>query len=390
MTTNGQPQDFVLNEVRAFTASLMWAPDEYLDALTLILAVTHARDAFTSVPHALVTSDRPKTGKTTMATSIPLLLAHNPWKVGRNTTEPALTNKFLAREGAPTLLADDIGKIFGESGLNGRQSKLYGLLVDCYLKTGTVSVSVNRVTTDLPTFTVAFMNGLNNAVPEDLATRSVQFRLRPKPPGLRLRDALSNSAQLEGEALRKALHGWAGSRKRDMSRYMLGGVLRAHPLLTDRLLQVWGPLFAVADAAGGSWPRRCLSAFQKMALDESERTDPLPYQQALLDTAKIIMATGAVRVFTADLVPALRALPDGEFYREVDDDYLVTELLPRALGPATEMRGTNLNGMTGTGKARLAAGILRKAAALHAQLYPDPEQDGPDAVSDELTFTAAV
>lgn len=381
---NRQGSDFVLNAVRSFIGTLFWGPDEYINAKTLILAVTHCKDIFSSVPFDLTTSDRPKTGKSTFSKDIPLLLASNPWIIDRMTTEPALKNKFLDREPPDSGILDDVSKIFGESGLNGRTTSVYQMAVNAYVRTAKVSVSVNRVATDLPAFMVLFMNGLNNAVPADLASRAVQFKLEPKPPEIRLRDALSVPVAREAEPLRKALHRWAGSSKRVMREFMLDEVTRVHPLLTDRLMQIWGPMFAVAHAAGGEWPQRCMDAFLEMALDEGDKPVLLADQKALLDTAQIAMKTGAAVLFTGDLVRALRELRDGEFYREVDNEYLTQDLLPRALGPSEKLRGKSLDGRTVAGMGRKAAPVLRAAADLQEQLYPAADNNGPDAVQQEM------
>lgn len=374
-----QESDFVLNAVRSFITTLWWGPQEYIDALTLILAVTHVKDAFSSVPYALFTSDKPETGKTTASTHIPLLLADSPWEVNSMTTEPAMRAKFMDRVPPSAVLAPDISKIFGESGLHGRTSKVYQLLVAGYLRTGKIEVSVNRVSTRVPAYFVAFLDGLNNAVPADLATRSVKFRLTPKPPQVRLRDALSVPAAKEAEPLQRALHRWAASNRNAMAQFLLDDVARVHPKLTDRKLQLWGPMFAVAHAAGGQWPRRCLTAFLEMALDTSDRPVLLAEQKALLDTALIALEADVAVIFTAELIPALRALAD-DFYSEVDTRYLVTDLLPRALGPSANLRGTSIDGRDVTGDGRKVAPILRAAADLQEMLDPEPADAGADAV----------
>jgi hypothetical protein len=380
--------DFALNAVRGFTGTLMWAPDDYLDALTLILAVSHAKDAFDSVPYVLATSKEPKVGKSTLTKDIPLLLASRPWRVSRNTTTDALRNRFLDREPPDVLLLDDASKIFAESGTRGTTSPLYQLAVDGYVKNATVSVSRNGQALDLPAYVMLFMNGLRNAVPNDLATRAIQFKLSPKPPEIRMRSALSAATAKEAGPLKEELHRWAASHKKEMQDFLLSDVNRVHPKLTDRLMQIWGPLFAVAHVAGGTWPRRCLEAFLSMGLDEGEKPVVQRDEQALLDTAKIIMDAGADRIFTANLVPALRALPS-DFYREVDDHYLVEDLLPRALGPSQEMRGRALDGRRVTGVGRLAGPILVAAADLRDELYPAPADRGPDRVQRELQLTEA-
>jgi len=82
--------------------------------------------------------------------NIPLLLADAPWEVNSLTTEPAMRAKFMDRVPPASVLSPDISKVFGESGLNGRTSKVYQLLVAGYRRTGKIEVSVNRVSTQLP------------------------------------------------------------------------------------------------------------------------------------------------------------------------------------------------------------------------------------------------
>jgi hypothetical protein len=379
--------DFALNAVRSFIATMFWGPDEYLDAMTLVLAVTHVMDAFDAVPYVLVTSKDPKVGKSTLSKNIPFLLADRPWRVSANTTTDALRNKFLEREPPRAVLMDDASKFYGEAGTSRKTTPLYQMSIDGYEKNATVSVSRGGVTRDLPSYIMLFMNGLNNAVPEDLATRAVQFKLKAKPAHVQMRSALSTAAAKEAEPLKAELHRWANRNKKVMQEYVQAEVFRVHPLLTDRAMQLWGPLFAVAAAAGGSWRQRCLNAFLVMALDEGERPVVQRDEQALLDTAKVIQRHGVDRVFTAELLPELRRLPD-DFYSEVDDKYLVEDLLPRALGPAREMRGKAMNGTVVMAVGRMSAPILEKAAALYDDLYPAPEPAGPDRVQRELTMTA--
>jgi hypothetical protein len=379
--------DYVLNAVRNFIATIQWAPDEYLDAMTLILAVTHVKDLFATVPYVLVTSDKPKVGKTTLSKNIPLLLADRTWQVGRNTTSQALRDKFLDREPPVSVIFDDIGKIFGGSGRQGLTNPVYDLAVKGYENTGTISVSRNGSSVDAPAFIIAFMNGLGNAVPEDLATRCIQFKLKPKPARIRMRNALSASVKKDAESLKLNLHRWASGQRGKIREYMKNDVLYVHPLLTDRVMQLWGPLFAVADAAGGTWPQRCLAAFLSMALDEDSRPPVLAEDQLLLDSAKVILAHNpATLIFTADLVAQLRAMPGGD-YEDYDNDHMI-DLLDRALPePMRSLRGRTLDNRTAVGMGYMTAPVLRAAAELHDELNPPAEERGPSRAQQALTLT---
>ena len=376
----------VLTMTRNFISTLMWAPDEVLDAITLVLAVTHVKDSFTNVPFVLATGEA-ESGKSTLTKNIPLLLASRPWIVDKMTTDQGLKNKFLSENDRPdTVLFDDASKIFGEDGRRGRTSSVYQMAVNGYEDTAKVSVSRNGSTVDVPAYIVGFMNGLGDVVPGDLRTRCIKVKIVKKPGGIRTRNARSVPVRQEAEPLKRELHRWAVSNRRVMEQFVLNGLSRVHPRMNDRLQQIWGPLFAVAHAAGGDWPKRCLDAFLILGLDESEKPVLQRDEQALLDAGKIALTAGSTVLFLAELVPVLREIPD-DFYRKVDDDYLVTDLLPRALGPAKRVRGKVMDGGdTAAGEGWMIADVLERAAALHEELYPPPPDTGPDPVQQALTL----
>jgi hypothetical protein len=129
-----------------------------------------------------------------------------------------------------------------------------------------------------------------------------------------------------------------------------------------------------------------------MELDAGERPSPVPEQKCLLDTANILERRNVRAIFTRDLIPALRELPDGGFYRKADDRYLTSELLPKALGDSAVVSGTVLfgdqAGQAGKAKGWKALPVLNAAIELHDTLYP-PLEAMTDEVDEELAFTPA-
>jgi Protein of unknown function (DUF3631) len=390
--TSALPSNYVPDKVLAFIDQLVYCRDEYKDVLTAMLAVSRVREAFTTVPHLLATAESPASGKTTLACDIPRLLAYNPWKIGKLTTRDALKNKYLERI-RPNPVADDIGKIFGDSGMNGRDNPVYALLIDCYRDDGTVSVSRNGTTLDLPSYGMAFMNGLKNAVPADLFTRAIWFQMEEAPSGLNLRDALDESVRADAQILREALHSWAAGRQEQMTAFMRGPVRFVHPKLEKRRRQKWGPLFAFAACAGGTWPQRIFDAFVAIELGTGEKPVPVPEQRVLLDLSSVIMRRELSSVFVSDAVNLLRALPDGDYYRKAEDSHLIGRVLPDALGPSKVITSVMLTGehagVKGRAKGWQAAPVLKAAIDLREMLYP-PMVPVPDTVDEELAFEPSV
>lgn len=326
-----------LDYARNFTETVVAATPEQLDALVLTCAVSHSVASFTTVPRLLAVSDDAGSGKSTAAIHIPRMLAWRPW-VGNNATEPAVKAKFI--EGETTLLVDEISKLFGESGMNGKQSKLYAVLVAGYESTAIVSFSAGRVTEDVPIYGVAFMAGLRKAAPDDLRSRCIILQMKPASgmAAATLEDALDPGVRAAGSQIGKSLHAWVRQNNDLLSDYAKNHLRGIHPKLTGRRKQVWGPLFAVAAAAGGSWPQRCLRAFLELALDEGERPVLVPEQQVLLDFADYADATGTDVVFSRDLLTYVKSV-DREMYVPMSDRDLA-KLMSRALEPAQKIRGT--------------------------------------------------
>jgi len=101
------------------------------------------------------------------------------------------------------------------------------------------------------------------------------------------------------------------------------------------------------------------------------------------------MQRGVDRIFTSDLLAALRELPDGQYYRDVEDEGLVDELFPDALGEdkritATALYGANA-GRRGQSAGYDAVPILEAAADLKGALRP--AMPVIETTTDRLAFT---
>ena len=384
------PDSYVPDKVRGFIDGLVWCKDEYKDVLTMALLVSYIREAFSALPEILATSERPESGKSTIACNIPLLLAFSAWKINRLTTIDAMRAKYLNRV-RPNPVVDDIGKILGDNGTSGKLSWTYALLIDCYTEEGVVEVSRSGVNHSLPSYGMAFLNGLKNAVPDDLWTRCIHFSdMKPTPAGIELRDFGDAAVKADAELLREAMAGWAGSRAKAMTAFMAGPVKYVHPALISRKRQKWGPIFAAANAAGGDWPRRVYEAFVSIELKAAEKPSLVAEQRLLLDAADILMRTGHERLFATDLLAMLRAMPAGDYYRKADDKSLLKGKFEEAFGKPKPISGIMAHGDHAGQRGRApgydAGPILAAAADLRDAIYPrmTPVED---PVETEFAFT---
>jgi hypothetical protein len=79
--------------------------------------------------------------------------------------------------------------------------------------------------------------------------------------------------------------------------------------LADRTAEAWEPLLAIADAAGGAWPTRARRA--AIVLHASHEEDDSLGLRLLSDIRLVFEDRDVQRMFTADLITALRADEEG-------------------------------------------------------------------------------
>ena len=109
---------------------------------------------------------------------------------------------------------------------------------------------------DFPVFGPKALAGLSGKLPRTVATRSIPIRLQRRAmsqPVERFRFGESKAAL---GPLHDRLAAWAA-----LVTPELGGARPPIPAaLSDRQADCWEPLLAIADAAGGHWPRRARDA----------------------------------------------------------------------------------------------------------------------------------
>jgi hypothetical protein len=153
--------------------------------------------------------------------------------------------------------------------------------------------------------------GIGRKIPETILDRAVPIRLERKGRSdvvarFRLRTAVA-----ELTPLRERLAAWAKG--------AIEPLRAAEPHLpdelNDRAQDVWEPLLAIADAAGGEWPRRAREA--AVALHGGVRSDESRGVALLADIRDVFTdRDGMDRIGSADLVHALRAIEDAPWADE--------------------------------------------------------------------------
>jgi hypothetical protein len=350
---------------------IVYATDQQKNALTLAFTASHTMESLRTQPRILVTSRDPLSGKTTVLDAA-MMLCQNGWMA--DPTSFALRAKFAEPE-KPTLVFDEISKIFGENGLRGRSNPLYKPLVEGYRKTATMSMSVDRTAVDVSSYCFAVLAGLKTAAPADLRTRSIIIMMRPVPRTITLEDSLDPGVEADGERVREQIHNWVGLLDGDVLATSAANARRYHPALRNRKLQIWGPLFAIAEQAQNGWPERVLDAFSTLALDASEKP-VLSAEEQILDDAGRYLADpehAEDRYLTsATLLRHIRTL-DEKLYTSKSDRQ-IAQLMAAGLGKASVLTFPDRH----TAKGWRAAEIRAAYTRLREEIEPEMEEQDPD------------
>jgi len=108
--------------------------------------------------------------------------------------------------------------------------------------------------------------------------------------------------------------------------------------LGDRAADVWEPLLAIADRAGGEWPKRARQAALVLSAKQASEDDSLGVR-LLGDTRVVFLQRDADRIFTEELLNALAQIDDapwGDWYgKRISSRKLAQLLKPYGIRPKT-------------------------------------------------------
>ena len=243
----------LLTAVETFIGRFVAFPTEHTrTAATLWAAHTHALDAFESSPRLAPLSPEPGSGKTRLLEVLELLVPRPLMTV--NASSAALFRKVSDPDGAPTLLLDEADTVFGPRASKDHEDlrgfvnaghRRGAIALRCVVHGKNVSVE------ELPAYAAVAVAGLDD-LPDTIMSRSVVIRMRRRAPGEKVEPYRPRLHSAEGEKLRGQLGEWV-----DAVRPALSDSWPEMPgEVQDRSADVWEPLVAVADQAGGDWPAR--------------------------------------------------------------------------------------------------------------------------------------
>ena len=307
----------LLADVEGFLGRFVAYPSEAARvAHVLWVAHAHAMDAWESTPRIAFLSPEPGSGKT-RALEITELLAPRPVEAV-NVTPAYLFRKVGDEAGAPTILFDEIDTVFGPKAKRDNE-EIRGLLNAGHRRGAVAGRCVVKgktiLTEEIPAYCAVALAGLGD-LPDTILTRSVIVRMRRRAPSEAIEPYRRREHSAEGHELRDRIEIWTSGIIE-----ALGAARPSMPTgIEDRDADVWEPLLAIADAAGGDWPERArVTAVTLVTLARGDRRGSLGIR-LLTDLREVFGEREAV--FTADIIEGLLALdeaPWGDIHGKAPD-----------------------------------------------------------------------
>ncbi|MER5882581.1 DUF3631 domain-containing protein [Streptomyces sp. NPDC001941] len=304
----------LLDDVERFHRRFNVFPSEHAYvAVALWDAHAHLIDAFDGTARLAFLSPEPGSGKSRALEIVETLTPRAATTV--NATANALFRLVESDGGTPTLLFDEIDTVFGPKA--GGNEEVRGFLNSGYRRGGKslrcVGDGSNQNAEWFSSFCAVAMAGLGS-LPDTILTRSVIIRMRKRAPNEKCDPYRRREHEKLGHALRDRLADWAKTVHDDIANAwpeMPEGV-------TDRPADVWEPLLAVADAAGGTWPERARAACVDLIKSASFSDEESLGVRLLIDLRDRVFC-GVDRMPTAAILEVLLGLDDAP-WADMNDD----------------------------------------------------------------------
>lgn len=237
-------------------------------AVTLWAAHTHFIPRFDGTGRLVLLSPEPECGKTRVLELLDRVCSGGETY---SNVSPSYLFRRIGTDDAPpvTLLIDEADAIWRAKGDESAEA-VRSIVNAGYRKGATVGrTEMNSHGAKLVRYKVfapvalAAWAKTGNPLPDTIMSRALTIWLRRRAPGQRLRAFRFRTAEEEGTPLRARLAAWAEQAGEKIGDPWpeLPAVLRDR----DRAAEIWEPLIAVADLAGGEWPALARAACTAIA-----------------------------------------------------------------------------------------------------------------------------
>ncbi len=243
-----------LDQVESYIGRFVAYPSEHaLVAHTLWIAHTHLMDRWELTPRIAFNSPERGSGKT-RALEVTEPLVPNPVHAV-NVTPAYLFRKVGDEEaGRPTILYDEVDTLFDSKVRD--TGEVRGLLNAGHRRGAVdgrcICVGQKVMTEEIPAYCAVALAGLGN-LPDTVTSRSILIDMRRRAPEEHVEQFRHRIHAVQAETIRQNLAEWCAE-------LVLPADPEMPPGIEDRDADCWEPLLAIADAAGGDWPKRAREA----------------------------------------------------------------------------------------------------------------------------------
>jgi Protein of unknown function (DUF3631) len=294
----------LLDDVAAFLRRYVVMSEAQQSAAALWVAHTHAFNAADATPYLHVTSAERESGKTRLLEAFEQVVAR-PWLTAR-TTAAALVRKVAADPPATLLLDESDNTLKADREY---VAVLSAVLNAGYRQGGSATLCVGQGAAlevrDFPVFAPKALAGIGE-LPDTVASRSIRIELKRRAPGEHVERFRRRDVEAEAAVLDERLAAWAA----EHADVLANARPELPEKLGDRAADVWEPLLAIADLAGGGWSERARRAAVELSADKRADDDSIGVR-LLADIERVFDASSEDRIPTVELLRALHADDEG-------------------------------------------------------------------------------
>jgi hypothetical protein len=295
----------LLAEVRMFLCKYVALTDAQATAVTLWVVVTWLVEWLETAPYLAITSPEKRSGKSRLLEALALVV-RLPWYAVLP-SEAVVFRKISSD--TPTLLLDECDAIWSGRGPSDKYEGLRGMINAGHRSGATVPrcVPPKFEVRDFAVFCLKAIAAIGK-VPDTISDRAIPIRLHRRRPDQRVARFRQRDTEAETAELRERLALWATTAE---TRAIAESRPEIPDALHDRAADVWEPLLAVADAAGGDWPSHARRAAIELHDPENEVEDGTLGIRLLAEVLTVFADRGdPPTMHTETLLEALHAMEE--------------------------------------------------------------------------------
>jgi hypothetical protein len=298
----------LLDEIQSIISRFIVMAPEAIIAETLWIVFAHCLDAFSVAPLLTIVSPTPECGKSINQSVVGKLVPKA--LISTNITQASLFR--VVEKYKPVLIIDEVDTAFASN------DDLRTLINASHLRSQAFVIrSADRTQAHEPQLfsswgakCLALINRTRKALPDTIAGRSVLIHLQRKRRQDKTDRFYPHRQYPDLDIVCRKAARWADDNMTALSQAMVDDL----PGLGDRQFNNWESLLAIADIAGGGWPKLAREAAVKLCGEPQEESTAIE----LLRDIKLIFDgnpesdsdNGCEAIFSAELVKSLNAKED--------------------------------------------------------------------------------